>query len=318
MPKRRRNQQPQHAASGPGPRPRPRARAGVRVSGLPGCCLVEDVAAYFGRCGVVEEDPNTGAPAIDIERPPDSPTDAAPTTATTTEDVRSRHCQTASATVQYFRPESVALAIDMLDDTLYAPGYTIRVTKARFDELIEGEPVGARAAGARAGDGEAAEAAGDQPTRTQLQKRIKVDKKLSRKLADWSSDDDAASSGGPRGNDRMVILKGMFSLAELAEDASLLLDLRDDVREEAGRFGEVAKVLLFDKEPAGVMAVIYRAPEDARACVAKMDGRWFGGRQVVAHLDDGKHYRKTDRDDELEDEQRLEEFGRFIEGEGED
>lgn len=44
----------------------------------------------------------------------------------------------------------------------------------------------------------------------------------------------------------MVVLKHMFTLKELEEDASLLLDLKEDVREECETLGEVTNVVLYD------------------------------------------------------------------------
>ena len=38
----------------------------------------------------------------------------------------------------------------------------------------------------------------------------------------------------------------MFTLKELAEDAALLLDLKDDVRDECSTLGEVTNVVLYD------------------------------------------------------------------------
>lgn len=45
---------------------------------------------------------------------------------------------------------------------------------------------------------------------------------------------------------RVVVLRRMFTLQELEEDASLLLDLKDDVREECSTLGEVTNVVLYD------------------------------------------------------------------------
>jgi hypothetical protein len=47
-------------------------------------------------------------------------------------------------------------------------------------------------------------------------------------------------------NSRVVVLKYMFTLKELADDASLLLDLKEDVREECSTLGEVTNVVLYD------------------------------------------------------------------------
>ena len=47
-------------------------------------------------------------------------------------------------------------------------------------------------------------------------------------------------------HERVVVLKRMFTLQELEEDKSLLLDLKDDVREECSTLGEVTNVVLYD------------------------------------------------------------------------
>lgn len=62
----------------------------------------------------------------------------------------------------------------------------------------------------------------------------------------------------------------MFTLAELAQDPTLLLDLKDDVRQECQRItegGEVTNVVLYDKEEEGIMSVRFREAEHARKCV---------------------------------------------------
>lgn len=47
-------------------------------------------------------------------------------------------------------------------------------------------------------------------------------------------------------NSRVVVLKHMFTLEGLEKDASLLLDLKEDVREECSTLGEVTNVVLHD------------------------------------------------------------------------
>ncbi len=47
-------------------------------------------------------------------------------------------------------------------------------------------------------------------------------------------------------NSRVVVLKHMFSLEDLEKDASLLLDLKEDVRDECSSLGEVTNVVLYD------------------------------------------------------------------------
>ena len=75
-----------------------------------------------------------------------------------------------------------------------------------------------------------------------------------RKLEDWDSEEELGPtltavdklSNQAKKNSRVVVLKHMFTLAELEEDPSLLLDLKEDVREECATLGDVTNVVLYD------------------------------------------------------------------------
>lgn len=74
-----------------------------------------------------------------------------------------------------------------------------------------------------------------------------------RKLGEWDDEDGFGPSiteedktAASNKNSRVVVLKYMFTLQELEEDASLLLDLKEDVREECSMLGEVTNVVLYD------------------------------------------------------------------------
>lgn len=119
--------------------------------------------------------------------------------------------------------------------------------------------------------------------------------------SDSDSDDPAAPiegaplPGASRFN-RVVVLKGMFTLDDLKKDAALLLELKEDVREEAETLGQVTSVILYDvslspgdwkfslttkqKEEDGVMTIKFKDAVSAQACVYKMHGRFFDGRKV--------------------------------------
>lgn len=56
--------------------------------------------------------------------------------------------------------------------------------------------------------------------------------------------EDAANVANKNG--RVVVLKHMFTLKQLEDDVSLLLDLKEDVREECASLGEVTNVVLYD------------------------------------------------------------------------
>ncbi len=75
----------------------------------------------------------------------------------------------------------------------------------------------------------------------------------SRKLEEWVDEDNFGPAIteedthiSANKNSRVVVLKHMFTLKELEEDPSLLLDLKEDVREECETLGEVTNVVLYD------------------------------------------------------------------------
>jgi len=154
--------------------------------------------------------------------------------------------------------------------------------------------------------------------------------KMQKKLEDWDSGDEFGPSAAPTDNDttanknsRVVVLKHMFTLRELEEDATLLLDLKDDVREECSNLGDVTNVVIYDEEPEGIMTVKFRDPISAQACILKMHGRFFAGRQVEAYLYSGKQrFKRSGAHDAIEGEgddaekKRLEDFTKWLMTEG--
>jgi len=156
--------------------------------------------------------------------------------------------------------------------------------------------------------------------------------KMNKKLGEWDDSDNFGPSVDPEEEgpatvikSRVVVLKHMFTLKELEEDATLLLDLKEDVREECSNLGDVTNVVLYDKEPEGVMTVKFRDPISAQACVLKMNGRFFAGRQVQASLFTGaQRFKRSGTGDEVGDEEseesekrRLDDFAQWIMKEGE-
>ena len=56
-------------------------------------------------------------------------------------------------------------------------------------------------------------------------------------------------------------------LTAAQEDPAAMLDIKEDIREECAKIGDVTNVVLYDKEPDGVASVRFSNPEAARACV---------------------------------------------------
>ncbi|ORY76631.1 hypothetical protein BCR37DRAFT_383264 [Protomyces lactucae-debilis] len=287
------------------PQRKPKETA-VYVQGLPLGVTATELAETFSKCGLLGEDPLTSQPRIKIYTNPDG-------------------SQKGDALITYFREESVSLAITMLDDIdLRGDGKSrIRVAKATFEPRPE-----------QSAEGKAKPPAGEHVVSesTLREKKKKKAGKLRAKLNDWSSSEDEREAFLPGRKDatadagrhaKVVVLKHMFTLAELDEDPGLLLEVKADVREECETMGEVTNVVIYDADPAGVLMVRFKEPAAAIQCVRKMHGRFFAGRQVEATLHDGKtKYKRSakhagDEDDE-EEAQRLAKFGSWLEGDNED
>ncbi|KAF9049722.1 hypothetical protein BJ165DRAFT_1453040 [Panaeolus papilionaceus] len=268
----------------------------VYVTGLPLDAELDELVDRFSKCGVIEED-EEGEPKVKMYALEDGTFNG-------------------EALVVYFKEDSVTLALNILDDAelrLGQPSTVMKVSKADFAHKQQ-----------RTGDH-------DKPRRTvDKKKTTKRMGKMQRKLEEWGDDDGfgpqpdpESSTREPLKTSRVVVLKHMFTLKDLEKDASLLLDLKEDVRDECSSLGEVTNVVLYDKEPEGIMTVKFKDLVSAQACVLKMDGRFFDGRRVEAALFTGRQrFKRSGASDALADEgddesKRLDDFADWLMQEGE-
>nr|KIR45643.1 HIV Tat-specific factor 1 [Cryptococcus bacillisporus CA1280] len=208
------------------------------------------------------------------------------------------------AWVVYFKEGSVDLAITLLDDTELELGAGYPPMRVKIAEYFK--------------------------EKHRMSKRMKT---LQSKIT-WRSDDESDDAAAPLGGApaptnnrfaRVVVLKGMFVLEDLEKDPALLLELKEEVREEAETLGQVTSVILYDKEEDGVMTIKFKEPVSAQACVAKMNNRYFDGRVIYAGLYNGKErFKKSggrtfDEDGDQEEKERLDNFAHWlVEGEDEE
>jgi len=158
------------------------------------------------------------------------------------------------ALISFLVPSSVGQAIMLLDDSQIRPGLPpIKVKKAIFQQ--KGEFV-ERRKGKRT---------------KELGKRINQEKELS-----W--DDDGQVN---------VVLKHLFEPVEGVRDPNFFQELTEDVRSECAKLGTIVSLTVFENHPDGVIALKYATPVSAERCISTMNGRWFGGKQVVAEYYDG-------------------------------
>ncbi|CAO3564985.1 unnamed protein product [Mortierella alpina] len=260
---------------------KPKPITSVFVMGLPLDTDVDEVAEVFKKGGVFMEDENEN-PRIKLY---------------TNQDGQ----KTGEALVTYLRHESVPLAIDLLDDTEYRPGVDksrIRVQQAQFKEKEKtSTPAGL-----------------SEERKKKVQKKFqKMEKKL-----DWFEDDVGLMKAEKWS--KVCILKHMFTIQELEADPTLLLDLKEDIREECEKVGEVTNVIIYDHHPEGVVSVRFKDKESAELCVKFMSGRFFAGQRVVAEIYDGHtkyESQKSKEELEQEEKQRLERYAKWLEAEEE-
>ena len=243
------------------------------VTGLPHNVTVSEVHEVFSRkCGVIAEEIDSGKPRIKLY------TDA-------NGDFKG------DALIVFFKAPSVDMAIMLLDDTQFRMGagegsgkMRVQAAEASYKKTQHSE-----------GNGE--EKKDREKAKKSAQDKAKIIKKtqkLDARLADWSDDEPSVAETSSKW-DKVVILKHMFTLAELMEDPGAILDIKEDIREECSKLGEVTNVVLFDMEEDGVASVRFANVEAAKACVSVMDGRSFAGQKVVAYVSDGQEQFKKSK-----------------------
>lgn len=263
--------------------PQPRQNTAVYVTGLPSDATVDEVHELFSRKGgVIAEEIDSGDPRIKMYNDADGNFKG-------------------DALIVFFKPQSVEMAIMLLDDTdfrITASG--TRDGRIRVQEADSSyKKVQYDKDGAKAGDGGSttnnSKSNGNgngngerRPPTKDRQKIIKKTQKMDAKLADWSDDDAPATAPVNLKKDKTVVLQHMFTLQELEEDAAALLEIKEDIRDECSKLGTVTSVVLYDEEEDGIVTVKFKESESALACINLMHGRSFGGMRVEAALATGK------------------------------
>lgn len=238
--------------NGDKPAKKPRANTAVFVSKLPDSTTVDQLVSTFSKAGLILEDVN-GDPKVKLYK-----------------DDAGRF--KGEALIVYLQEASVELACRLFDETeleLGSGAGTMSVKVAQWDnsskdkEKEKGAGEGDKGEGTSSGNGASKKGKTDQE-KARLGKKAAALRQCvvsslyrtsgpgshacsCRKLGDWSDDEDpAAAAARARKYRGVVVLEGMFTLKELEEDPTLLLDLKEDVREECETIGEVTNVTLYD------------------------------------------------------------------------
>ncbi|KAJ5816023.1 Nuclear mRNA splicing factor-associated protein [Penicillium robsamsonii] len=277
---------------------KPRVNTAVWVTKIPTDAELSEIQELFVKYGILAEELDTGKPRIKMYTDENGNFNG-------------------EALIVYFRPESVNLAIQCLDETDFRmgshnPSGPMRVQAADFSYKREQDV---------------------QPKVTMSMKEKKKLKeraeRLNKKLSDWGDDEAEETMKAMKAAEearRHVVLKPMFTLKELEDDPLASIEIQQDIRGECSKIGEVTKVVVWDGESEGVVTVRFVSSADARRCVQTMNGRFFAGNTVVAYIWDGeekfnKYHPRRDTEGKMvdpldadnEENERLERYGDWLE-----
>eukprot|EP00029_Vermamoeba_vermiformis_P002100 TRINITY_DN12494_c0_g1_i1.p1 TRINITY_DN12494_c0_g1~~TRINITY_DN12494_c0_g1_i1.p1 ORF type:complete len:366 (-),score=108.07 TRINITY_DN12494_c0_g1_i1:24-1040(-) len=238
----------------------------VFITGLPVDTKVEEVIEYFNKCGIIKKDEETLQYKVKVYPKEDG-------------------AEKVTGLVTYFRPESVPLAINLLDDTEFKPGFVIKVAEASFEH--------------KKGQGG--------------QKKKGKPSKKKKKLYNQEQE-----LGWEDKESRIVVIKHLFHPSEAKEDPfTFFEDLKNDIEIEAGRCGEIQTVRIFENNPDGVVIIKFKTTIAAEKCINLMNGRWFAKKQLIAEYYDGFTNYEVRESDEQEEE-RIKKWHAWLEAGNED
>ena len=112
-------------------------------------------------------------------------------------------------------------------------------------------------------------------------------------------------------HERVVIMKNLFTPAELTENPLLSVQVRDQIKSECEKHGKVKKAIVCETHSEGVVSVMFVEHSGADECVRVMQGREFAGRVIGASLWDGETDYVQDESEESR-EKRLQEWKEYL------
>ena len=318
------------------------AKNWIYITGLPPDATEDEVARFCSKVGILDLDPETQRPKVKLYRYKEDTLNNDKHDVDQSSTIISAGTCKGDASVGYARPESVELALQVLDEAPFRDDalignnkgnpYKLRVQRAKFEQ---------------------------HGTYTQQRDKLKrisqAQRKVARLAARQAVDRDEGEfngrlTGGLKGL-RITVLKNMFRphellLAAAAADSSssvdggdetnknnddiddknqqLLAELEEKVRTSCSKHGNVEKITVFSKNPRGVVVVKFSQPGAASEAVKAWDGQLFAlvkeERKVEATFWDGaEDFTVRNETKEAEEmEQRHDAFGAWLEKQAED
>jgi len=244
----------------------------VYVCGLPLNFDEEKLHDLMSKCGIIEIDVRTNKPKLKLYRDEENKVKG-------------------DALCTYMKPESVELALTILDGSVVGEGGTpISVERAKFE--MKGGAYNPKLKAKKLSKKE--------------QERLKKKKE---KMFAWEPD---KMRGERNKRDKVIVIENVFSPEEFDRDPTRILECSSRLREYCGKFGSVRKVVVYDKRKDGVCQVFFGSPEEADMAISMLDGRMYGDKRVLkAFTWDGKTKYKVNETEE-EEKERLRKWDEFL------
>nr|ACO11180.1 HIV Tat-specific factor 1 homolog [Caligus rogercresseyi] len=249
----------------------------VYVSGLPESISEEKFISMMSRFGVIETDVrNENKPKIKLYRD-------------------SNGIPKGDALCSFVMVESVDLAIQILDDSLYEDGRSrISVERARFQ--MKGEAYKPEL----------------KPKKLRKKELDKLRKTKDKKLA-WDFDVPRGLESRPKCH-KVLVISNLFTPLDFNEEPEKIFEVKGKVKSACEKFGSIRKVEIFDQHPEGVGLVFFRDFEETDVAIDMLNGRLLNGRAIKTVHWDGKT-KYENKETQEEEMKRLHVWNKFLEEE---
>ena len=269
------------------------AKNWIYVTGLPLDTNESEVGKFFGKVGLLDLDPENQKPKIKLYRykEGDNVTDKLGKSYAAKCGSLKGDCS-----ICYARPESVDLAIQLLDESHFRANLEtkISVQRAKFEQH------------------------GEYKAKRVSEVKRKVVRLAKLQAVGWDeAEDNGRITGGLKGL-RIIVLKYVFNPSKNDNDDIYLHGIESNIRKECEQWGNVEKITMFARNPDGIVIVKFSQPLAASQAVDTFNGQKSNelpGKNIEAIFWDGvtDYTIHDEAKEEAETEKRHEEFGKWLE-----